>query len=413
AGGLASVQPRQVVALEARPRAAFVVALHAIGWRGAVAAPLNARATAAERAVAAAALKADFTLSIDGLAHGDALAERDWALDETRLRVLTSGTTGTPRAVDLSTAQLAFGAFGSAMRLGHAIDDRWLHCLPLHHVGGLAIWFRAAFGATTVELLPGFSAETVAARLDSGAISLVSLTPTMLAAVLDARPDKPFPSALRAILLGGAAASTALLDRCRALAAPVAVTWGMTEAGSQVCTRFAGDLAPDAGVGSPLAFARVNAEADGALRVSGPLVGGTLVTRDRGAVDATGNVHVAGRIDDVIVSGGVNLDPAEIEQVLALHSEVADVAVVAVDDARFGQRPVAVLVARGADRPDDAALRAFCRAQLTPYKTPDAFFWRAELPRDGLGKRSRAAVRAALTDSENGAPTGAREETNR
>src|SRR5690606_4255140 len=125
-------------------------------------------------------------------------------------------------------------------------------CLPLNHVGGLSILYRCAWYATTVELHPRFDADAVSRSIDDGA-SLVSLVPTMLERVLDARRDRPFPPRLRAILLGGARTPEALVSRCRAIGAPVSLTWGMTEAASQVATRFPGDL--DGGGVPPLAFA--------------------------------------------------------------------------------------------------------------------------------------------------------------
>jgi len=215
----------------------------------------------------------------------------------------------------------------------------------------------------------------------------------MLTRLLDDRRDRPFADTVRCLLIGGAAMPSALRRRSAAMSAPVSVTWGMTEAASQVCTRAPGELDGE-GVGPPLAFARVDVH-DGRLRVHGPQVGGLLVTGDAGTVDD--EVVVLGRADDVIVSGGVNLSPAEIEDVLALHPGVAEALVVARPDPAWGQRPVAILVAEDPNaQPSIQALDAHCGDHLAAYKRPDAYAWWPTVPRDALGKRRRGLVREAL-----------------
>ncbi len=414
------VRPGQVVALDAPVDIDGVVTFHALGWLGAAAAPLGARLTATERHRALTALAPDHLLAREhvvatcppprehvvatcrpagptGSAHA---APRPWPIDEVRLVILTSGSTGRPRAVRLTTAQIVFGALGSALRLGHLPDDRWLCCLPTHHVGGAAILLRALIYGTTVELHARFDAATVAARLDSGQVTQASLTPPLLTAVLDARAPRPFPSALRTLLLGGAATPPALRERCRALRLPVALTWGMTEAASQIATAPAGDL--DAPGLPPLAFATVTADAEGRLVVEGPLTGvAPLRTGDRGHVDEAGRVQVDGRADATIVSGGVNLDPTEIEAVLAGHPAVAAVAVVGLPDARWGARPAALVVARAPVHAED--LRAHARARLSAFKAPDFIAFSETLPRAALGKVARSAVREQLQALQAGA----------
>jgi O-succinylbenzoic acid--CoA ligase len=128
----------------------------------------------------------------------------------------------------------------------------------------------------------------------------------------------------------------------------------------------------------------------GLLHVAGPVAGPVPVAaRDVGDVDTQGRVRVYGRADDVIISGGENIAPFEVESVLLSHPDVADAAVVGVADARWGQRPVAVLVPRGAARPDANALAGWCRGRLAAHKVPQRFVWRRALPRDALGKLRR------------------------
>lgn len=429
AGRLAGfgVTPGMRVGLVGPASPEWVLAFHALGWLGASVAPLDPQATLAEARRALEAIGPERLIATHGLDHqarerwreaapglrfltnlplAPPPPERFWPLEEERVCVLTSGSSGAARPVSLTTTQLAFSAFGSAIRLGHDPADRWLACLPFHHVGGLSILLRCAFYGTTVVLEQRFDPAAVARHLDSGKISLVSLVPTMLERVLDAREERPFPSALRAILLGGDAAPRRLLDRCRELGAPVALTWGMTEAASQLATRAPGDL-PYAGdaelphCGAPLPFCRIRSEG-GVLTARGPLCldGGPLVTRDRGRIDSLGRVQIEGRAESFCVSGGETISLVEIEQELSEHPAVAEVGVVAIPDQRWGERPVAVLVARAEQaRPEDADLRAWCAERLSRAKLPLGYLWVASLPRTELGKLSRGALRALALDA--------------
>jgi O-succinylbenzoic acid--CoA ligase len=430
------LRPGDRIALLGAPSADWVLSFHAIGWLGGVAICLAPSDTPEENlrrvregevallccdagwrqrleAYAAATELSNVsltTLDLDDLPQPEAaLPERFWPLTEPRVVVYTSGTTARPRPQVLTVGQLVFSAFASASRLGHDPRDRWLCCVPLHHVAGLSILMRCAFMGTCVLLHPRFDAERVGLALDRGEASLVSLVPTMLQRVLDARPDRPLPASLRAILLGGAPASQALIERCRALQAPVALTWGTSETASQICTRAPGDLAPEGGVGLPLPFSRVSVEGEGRLAVRGPTAaGGRVLTQDLGHGDELGRVHIEGRVDDVIISGGEKVLPGEIEARLELHPAVIEAAVVGRADPSWGVRPVAFVVLAKSDEIEQAAdatkasealtqqLLAHCRAGLPGYKVPDAFVSIDALPRTENGKLQRASLRARL-----------------
>ena len=407
------------VALCGPPSPEWVIAFHALGWIGASVIPLPHDAPTPEHQRRLTTLPADHVILTHGLAAdvvaplvngeprarfitelppGPAPAERFWPLDEPRVFAFSSGSSGDSHPVALTTAQLAFSAFGSAVRLGHSPDDRWLACLPFHHVGGLSILLRCAFYATTCVLQQRFDPRAVAKALDAGRVSLVSLVPAMLERVLDARDaERPFPEVLRVVLLGGDAAPAALVERCRELRAPLALTWGLTETASQVATRAPGDLAEESGCGAPLHFARVRSSGE-TLEVLGPLAGGRVATRDRGRVDRHGRVHVRGRAAQFIVSGGETIALKQIEELLAEHPAVAEAAVLGVPDARWGERPVAALVPRDpqASIPGNAELRAWCAERLSTFKIPDAFHWLAALPRTSLGKLAWSELRAQL-----------------
>jgi len=389
--GALDVAEGEVVALCGDRGVDWVVALHAIGWRGGVARPLDPRLPEATRERLLRGLRRRLGPLPGGeplMTPGAAVDASWWPLDAPRLQVVTSGTTGTPRVVTLRTGQLLFSAMGSALRLGHLPTDRWVATLPLHHVGGLSILLRAAWYGTTVELHPGFDPAAVNAALDAGATH-VSLVPAMLDRLLDDRHDRPFLPHVRCLLVGGAPTTEAQRARAAAIGAPVALTWGMTEAASQVATGFPGELRPDV---PALPFLEVSDER-GRLHVRGPMVAGELATADRGTV-VDGRVRVTGRIDDVIVSGGENIDPAEVEAVLRLHPAVADAAVAGRPDERWGERPHAWLVARdGAERPHTDALKEWVKLRIESFKCPDLVHWIDELPRNEMGKLTRRALR--------------------
>lgn len=390
--------PGTVVALHGEPGPNWLAALCACWRLGAIAAPLNHRQTAAERERAARILGCEIhwtPTSRDALAPTQITRGRNinWPLQQAMLRVCTSGSTGTPRSVELSLEQLWFNTLGSNLRLGHRKDDRWLVCLPVNHVGALAAIFRCLHNRIAVEFQPVFNAQAVAARLDSGNVSLVSLVPAMLDSVLHHHGEHAFAPQLRAILLGGAACSERLLQRCRAGALPVALSWGMTETASQVATRCPGDLAPLSEGLPPLPYVRVITDAEGRLVVRGSAAQGTLVSDDFGEITASGRVCVLGRRDTIINRGGENIHPAEIEAVLEAHPLVSEAVVLAYDEQRLGQVPVAFV---RSDNADPNALRNWCKTHLSGFKVPHRISVLTKLPRTGPGKVDRASLLAQL-----------------
>jgi O-succinylbenzoic acid--CoA ligase len=399
----AGLQPGDRVALVGDLDSHWVIALHAIRWMGGVAVPLPHNDPALGSLLDAAAVRvllAADTVAVDHpsvlpLIAGDASPAGEWfgSMTDDQLVLLTSGTTGTPRPVPLTVGQLWASAMGSAERLGHRADDAWLCCLPPHHIGGLSVLLRTAIYGTTAIVHPRFDPARVATALDDGTVSQVSLVPAMLARVLDARAEAPMPPSVRTVLVGGAAMPPDLLDRCRALALPLAITWGMTEVGSQAATRAPGDLRPALDCGYPLPGATVEIE-DGELVITGGIApNGRFPTGDRGHLDASGRVVVSGRGDQLIVSGGENIDPVEIEAALEMHPAIRAAAVVPRRDAEWGHRPVAFVVAADSPVPDEI-LRQHLGAHLQRFKIPDAFYWRSALPRGPAGKVRRSRLEA-------------------
>ena len=175
--------------------------------------------------------------------------------------VFTSGTTGAPKGVQLSFENLFWSATASSYRLGIDSEDRWLSCLPLYHVGGLAVVFRSCLYGTAIALQRRFELELFQRCLREDRVTLTSLVPTMLHRLLHSVHATVWPDSLRLVLLGGAAAGPALLQEAQETGAPVATTYGLTETASQVATALPGEVRckPDS-VGRPLMFTELRIE---------------------------------------------------------------------------------------------------------------------------------------------------------
>lgn len=333
--------------------------------------------------------------------------------------VFTSGTTGFPKGAMITYANHLWSAIGSAFKLGVQPGDRWLACLPLFHVGGLSILFRSCLYGTTVVLHNGFDLVATRNSLRDEDVTLISVVPTMLARLLrDGLTAAECPT-LRLILVGGATASPDLLEQASAAGLPVAVTYGLTEACSQVAT-----MLPDApqkkpgSPGKPLLFSNIDIVADdgspcpanepGEIVVSGPTVtagyyrnpeatartipDGRLFTGDIGYLDNDGDLWVLSRRSDLIISGGENVYPAEVERVVMTHPAVAAVAVVGLPHDEWGQQVAALVVTRPCEALTSDELSAFLRTRLAGYKRPRAIMFVAELPMTGSGKINRDEV---------------------
>jgi O-succinylbenzoic acid--CoA ligase len=380
----------------------LVVALHACLLLGAPAVPIDLRLGEREQAARAAQARIVVREPLDGGTVGEpsrAGAPSTHAhvrADAPAAVMHTSGTTAAPRSVPLSHANFLASARGSAIALGLDREERWLCPLPLTHVGGLSIPIRSAIYATTAVLRERFDTHGVLAELMDPArrITLVSLVPTMLARLLDAGLRRP--PTLRWALLGGAPIPPALLERARAAAVPVAPTYGMTEACSQIAT-FGWPLP---GVELRLAGAAGEGERSGEILVRGPVVStacldgdGWLHTGDLGAFDERGRLSVIGRLAETVITGGENVAPAEVEAVLLEHPEVADAAVVGRRDPEWGEALVALIVARDGARASPDELRRHCRARLAAFKVPKRVEFVDALPRSVSGKLLRRQLR--------------------
>lgn len=336
----------------------------------------------------------------------DASARAAHALPpDAALLMYTSGTTGTPRGAVLTRAALAASARASAANLGWRDDDCWLLAMPLARIGGLSIVTRCLAARRAVALAPHFDAVRLPRWIEQARSTLVSAVPTMLALLLDAHPDWTPPPFLRAVLLGGAAASERLLQRAAARRIPIVVTYGCTETCSQVvATPYEGRFETamfGAGRALPGAELRI---VDGRIHVRGPMrMAGYLGepplaadawfdTGDLGAIDAHGCLHVLGRSTELIVSGGENVYPAEVERVLESCPGVEAAGVFGVADETWGQIVAAALVAPAP--PTDEALAEHLATRLAAHKRPRLICFVPRLPATPAGKLDRAALSA-------------------
>ena len=368
------------------PRAAAARAV-VRGWQaGEAVLPLDPAAPAAELRRTLAALRP--THLLDG--HGRAaLPGGEPVGEDIAAVVVTSGTTGTPKGVELTAAGIEASAGAVSAAIGAGPGDRWLACVPLHAVAGLAIVARAWHSDLPIDVHERFDAGLVDRAAREGSATLVSLVPTMLARLLDGGADL---GRFRRILLGGGPPPPGLLASAADRGAAVVATYGLTET--------FGGVAHD---GHPLPGVELSITAEGEIAVCGPVVmrryrhdpagtraalrGGLLHTGDLGRIRPDGRLEVLGRRDDLVISGGVSVQPAEVEMVLGDHPAVAEVAVAGVPDAQWGQRLVAYVVPEDMRRPPSLEeLRAHARDRLATAKAPRELVVMDELPRNPSGK---------------------------
>ncbi len=394
------VRRGSTAALTMHPRREQVVLAHALMKVGAKLLPLSPRLTAVERAGIVAAEEPIVDLDDAGeLTQTEAdmplLGEHD--MDEVCARVLTSGSSGTPRPIGLTYGNFLWSAVGSAFNIGVEPEDRWLCCVPLSHISGLGIVMRSVIYGTTAVVHDGFDVDRAGAALEADGITVVSLVATMLTRLLEAGADLSGP---RAILVGGGPVPEEPLEEATAKGATVVQTYGLTETCSQVTTLAPAEASRKLGsAGRPLLTTHLRI-LDGEILVQGPTVApgsadadGWLHTGDLGHIDEEGFLYVEDRIDDLIVSGGENVVPAEVEGVLLRHPEVADAAVVGREDPEWQQAVTAVVVleSESAVTPDE--LRRHCAEALADFKVPKRVELAAALPRTPSGKLMRRALR--------------------
>jgi O-succinylbenzoic acid--CoA ligase len=381
---------------------------------GAVLVPINTRLTEPEVSWQTADANLKLTLEdsdLVALASAEPGARpplaREFAMAAWHSILYTSGTTGRPKGAILTYGNQWWSATASALNLGLLPNDVWLVCLPLFHIGGLSILLRSAICGLTALVQPRFDAAEANRTIDEQSVSIVSVVSTMLDRMLALRDGRPYPPTLRCVLLGGGPAPLPLLERAAALGVPVVQTYGLTETASQLTTLAPEDALRKLGsAGKPLMGSQIRIGADDEILARGPSVSpgylhgasrvdsdGWLHTGDLGRLDADGYLYVLDRRDDLIVSGGENVYPAEVEAALLAHPAVAEAGVVGLPHPEWGRCVAAYVVLAQGRRASAEELVAFCRERLAGYKVPRNITFRASLPRNASGKLLRRALR--------------------
>ena len=447
----AGVQAESRVAVLARNGLEYVATVHALTRLGAILVPLNIRLTHEELAwqvrdvqammlvndsvheslARAIALSqpdllqatlvvepANSSVFLQGSLEADVPLQNMVNLSATQSIMYTSGTTGTPKGVIITYGMQWWNAVGSALNLGHRPDDCWLACMPLFHIGGLSILMRSVINGISVIVQEKFDAHAVNAAISEDRVTIISVVAVMLQRMLvdlDAW-QKSYPDALRCVLLGGGPAPQPLLEDCAARHIPVVQTYGLTESCSQAVTLSPADALRKLGsAGRPLLPVQLRIVNDedkvaapgepGIICLRGPSItagydhrpeateqtirDGWLSTGDVGYLDAEGYLYVLDRRSDLIISGGENVYPAEIEAVLLSHLDVEEAGVCGQSNPQWGQVPIAFVHLKPNSNATSSALLTYLQPRLARYKLPYAIYIVSQLPRNSSGKLLR------------------------
>ena len=331
----------------------------------------------------------------------------DWTFEDRDIAVImnTSATTGQFKSVPLRWGQIRAHVQASKEVLGKTEQDNWLMVLPIFHVSGLSILLRSLYNGTAVTILPKYDEAQVLKLIESENINMMSLVPTILTQL---EPSISHHK-LRVILLGGEFIPMALIDACEKKSLPIYKTYGMTETFSQSVTFSVLDYPHKRdSVGKPLPGMQVridkpDADGVGEIHLTGPMVmtgyidkepiDGDLNTDDIGYVDEDGFVYILNRRKDLIISGGENIYPKELEDLVYTLPSVKECAVVPVPDPKWGQVPALFVAFHDGESMTADAILSFMTKSLAKYKVPKYVKILPALPRNGTGKIVRNELR--------------------
>lgn len=337
----------------------------------------------------------------------------DWTFAEHDIAAImnTSATTGQFKSVPLRWSQIKAHVQASQEVLGRSEQDNWLMVLPLFHVSGLSILMRSLYNGTAMTIMESYDEEQVLQCIHDGRINMMSLVPTILKNL----EPRITHHQLRVILLGGEFIPRPLVDACVAKQLPIYKTYGMTETFSQSVTMpVLSNLNKLDSVGKPLPRMTVhivNPDVDGVgeIHLNGPMVmsgyincepiHGDFNTDDMGYVDEDGFLYILNRRTDLIISGGENIYPKEIEDTVYAMQGVKECAVIPVADTKWGQVPALFVAfddidALGADL--KMIVRDYLSSKLAKYKVPKYITIMDALPRNGTGKIMRKSLASHL-----------------
>ncbi len=410
------------VAILSKNNVDMVIAIHALSYLGAVAVMLNTRLTEEELAyqisdaevshVLAQSHDTKFSVPVYTFSEVKILQEKsvelrtEINLDDMFTIIYTSGTTGFPKGVVHTYGNHWWSAIGSMLNLGLNNNDKWLNALPIFHVGGLSIFIKSVIYGMPVYLVEKYDKKSVHDAIMSKGVTIVSVVTLMLRELVDHLGDNLFPDSFRCVLLGGGPAPKSLLEQAKLRNVPVFQSYGMTETSSQIVTLSPKDALNKIGSsGKPLFPAQLEIDpvdkSIGEIHVKGPMVtngyfrndtatgksltDGWLATGDLGYLDDEGFLYVVDRRKDLIISGGENIYPTEIESVLSEMDTVREAAVVGMSDDKWGQVPIAFVVTIDKSVSAEVILE-YASQKLAKYKLPKEIHFIDQLPRNASNK---------------------------
>lgn len=327
----------------------------------------------------------------------------------------TSGTTGKPKGVLQTFGNHFYSAVSSALNLGLSSADKWLCVAPIFHISGFSIIMRGLIYGMTVRLVEKFRAEEIERILANETVTIMSVVPFMLKKLIQQqnKTNTHYNSAFRCMLLGGGTIDRETLEACLQRSIPVVQCYGMTETCSQiVALRSADALLKLGSVGQPLFSTQLKLSKDGEILLKTPaltpgylnlpdklpskMIDGWYRTGDIGHLDKEGYLYIDGRADEMLISGGENIFPQEVEQVYQRYPQINEVAVVGQNDSVWGQVPVAFVVSDR--RLSPTKLINYGYEHLARYKVPQHYIFVSELPKNASGKIRRFMLREKLNN---------------
>lgn len=443
----AGIQKEDVVAVLLRNSVEMVEVIHALKYIGAVTVLLNIKLTSSELKFQLSDAGTKMLLTeesfLEKVAHLNIkyiplnelheLPEKDceiqeyFSLEQADTIMYTSGTTGKPKGVIHTYGNHWWSAIGSSLNLGLHQDDCWLLTVPMFHISGLSILYRSVIYGIPAVIHEKFDPQKANDAIMNQGVTIMSAVSVMLTRMIRELGGDSYPEQFRCMLLGGGPAPKPLLEDCISHNIPVFQTYGMTETASQVVT-----LAPEYSIsklgsaGKPLFPVQIKIDKDGTptlpneigeIVVKAPnvtkgylnridatmtsIVDGWLYTGDIGYIDEEGFLFVLDRRSDLIISGGENIYPAELEAVLLSHPNILEAGVTGVDDEKWGQVPAAFVIKEERSNLCEDEIIAYCHEQLARYKVPKSIHFVDALPRNASNKLMRRKLVDLIKDEKN------------
>ncbi|MDN6111967.1 MAG: o-succinylbenzoate--CoA ligase [Tetragenococcus halophilus] len=427
------------IALLSQNNVNMIIAIHALSYLGAVAVLLNTRLSANElqfqindakvNLLVTSVFFSDKTEGIDvpqkksfselqRLPEKEVPLQNELVLNDPFTIIYTSGTTGFPKGVVHTYGNHWWSAIGSALNLGISPQDKWLTVLPLFHVSGLSTLFKSVIYGMPIYLMTSFEPEKVHEALMKNHITMISVVTVMLQRLLEQMATERYPEQLRCVLLGGGPAPKPVLEQARKKEVPVFQSYGLTETSSQIVTLSPQDALRKIGsAGMPLVPAQLkihdpSTRGVGEIYVKGPMVTkgyfnnptadqkafqtDWLKTGDLGYLDEEGFLYVVDRRNDLIISGGENIYPSEIESVVSELTGVQEVGVTNRSDDQWGEVPVAFIVKDTQNVLDEEMVQTYLKSRLASYKVPKKIYFVEQLPRNASNKLMRYKLKEWL-----------------